>query len=228
MEWVAVTALGVSLISLGWQVFTWRQRRQPAALVLVRQEYNASPAVDDYTGEPIPGSWHGVFTIDVTTVNRGDVTFEVKEVGLVVDPTGPPAVWAFHDDGRPVAPGESLRESFDVAHLIAEFPDDPLSSVVGVVTLVSGETFTSGEPEPVDASSLALIAEQMALWACPMGPRSDARPPPPRFERVARDALGLAGRQISKAVERAASVRLFAFCDGEYALRALLIPDLLD
>lgn len=156
MEWVAVVALVVSLISLGWQVYTWRQRRKPAVLVLLGQEYNTGPAVDDYTGEPIEGAepWH-TFTIDVTAVNRGDVTFEVKNVWLA-DPSGEPTVLAMHDDGRRVAPGESLRESFSVWEIVSETPGWS-GPVVGVVELVSGETFTSGEPEAVDSSLLALL-----------------------------------------------------------------------
>jgi hypothetical protein len=69
---VAIVALVASLGSLGWQVYTWLQRRRPAVLVLLRQEYSSGPAVDDYTGDPIPGAepWQR-FTIDVTAVNRG-------------------------------------------------------------------------------------------------------------------------------------------------------------
>jgi hypothetical protein len=156
MEWVAVVALVVSLGSLGWQVFTWRQRRKPAVLVLLRQDYNSGPVVDDYTGELIPGAdpWHR-FTIDVTAVNRGEVTFEVKNV-WIADASLEPTVLAFYDDARPVGPGESLRESFDVAQIVTSRPDW-FGPAIGVVELVAGETFTSGEPEALDAWSLARI-----------------------------------------------------------------------
>jgi hypothetical protein len=153
---VAGIALVASATSLGWQIYTWQQRRKPAVLVLLRQEYNTGPVVDDYTGELIPGAdpWHR-FTIDVTAVNRGDVTFEVKNL-WIADAAREPTVLAFYADGRPVAPGESLRQSFDVAEIVTSRPDW-LGPVIGVVELVAGETFTSGEPEAVDPSLLAHI-----------------------------------------------------------------------
>jgi hypothetical protein len=53
MEWAGLVVGGIALLvslgSLSWQIYTWRQRRKPAALVLLRQQYNAGP-VDDYTG----------------------------------------------------------------------------------------------------------------------------------------------------------------------------------
>jgi hypothetical protein len=91
----------------------------------------------------------------VTVVNRGDVTFEVAGVGLG---HGDAAVWAVDHEGRgphqAVVPGESLTESFDVSRI----PDDWLAGpVVGLVELVSGETFTSGEPEAIHPWALARI-----------------------------------------------------------------------
>jgi hypothetical protein len=161
MEWVGVVALIVSAISLGWQVYAWRQRHKPAALVLLRQEYNTGPEVDR-NGAPIEGAppWH-TFTIEVRVINRGDVAFEVDDVGLS-DPTGSPALWTLdvQGEGRDalVPPGQSLRESFDMAHLPDEWLENgPEIQVVGMATLVSGEVFRSGEPETVDPWPLARV-----------------------------------------------------------------------
>jgi hypothetical protein len=108
-------------------------------------------------------------------VNRGEGTFEVQNVWLA-DAAQEPIVLAFHDDGRPVAPGESLRESFDVANILTSKPNW-LGPVIGVVELVAGETFTSGEPEPWMRRAWRSYAEQTAPRDCPMRPRCDLDTP---------------------------------------------------
>src|SRR5690349_21259378 len=108
---VAWLALILSLLGLAWQVFTWRARRRPAALVMLQQSMRGPVQLED----PMSfGAYKPV--VEVVVVNVGEAPFTVTQVGIA-HTSGDPAVWQPADDKDPgrvlLTTGASLHREFD-------------------------------------------------------------------------------------------------------------------
>jgi hypothetical protein len=145
---LSIYAAVVATAGFAWQVYKWRRRRRPDLLVIVRQMLlMGGPGDDPYTPAEPGGPIHRRVAVEVLAVNRGEVSVAVDSLGLWA-PQSSTSIDASWPGGthRQLAPGESLRETFELT------PDDTdvLEGFLGFAELVSGERFTSGPPDTMD------------------------------------------------------------------------------
>lgn len=170
--WVAVLALGLSAISIGWQIWTWWHLQRLSLVVRL-------------TSDTRQMEWQGGYQVlqvfDASFRNDGVFEVNLKEAGFYgIGTNNQPLTWRLTD--RLPAPVKARDEFvWNVPYTaLAGFGMDLSRGIQAWGTLVGGQVAYSSIVRPVQAGQLALPSATPR--ARPAGDR--ALQPPPEHSRV--------------------------------------------